>query len=179
MAGSAEDRAPGVLEIDVAGIVANWQLLACRAAPAECAAVVKADGYGLGAAIIATALAKAGCRRFFVATLDEALALRDTLPEAVEIVVLNGLMPGSGGEFAEARLVPVLNDPGQIAEWQRIAAARGPLPAILHVDTGMARLGLTKSRIRPYRRRPLPGRADPLASSDEPSRLRRNPRPSA
>ncbi len=143
VAGSAQDRAPGVLEIDVAGIVANWQLLACRAAPAECAAVVKADGYGLGAAIIATTLAKAGCRRFFVATLDEALVLRTTLPEAIEIVVLNGLMPGSGGEFAEARLVPVLNDPGQISEWQRIAAARGPLPAILHVDTGMARLGLT------------------------------------
>lgn len=140
----AVDRASGVLEIDVAGIVANWRLLACRAAPAECAAVVKADGYGLGAAVVAGALAAAGCRRFFVATLDEALALRKILPEAAEIAVLNGLMPGSGAEFAEARLVPVLNEPGQIAEWQRLAAAHGPLPAMLHVDSGMARLGLTK-----------------------------------
>ncbi len=113
------------------------------AAPAECAAVVKADGYGLGASVIAKALAKAGCRLFFVATLDEALALRKTLPETFEIAMLNGLMPGSGEELAEAQLVPVLNDPGQIAEWQRIAAARGPLPAMLHVDSGMARLGLT------------------------------------
>ena len=137
------DRASAVLEIDVAGIVANWRFLAQRVAPAECAAVVKADGYGLGAAPVATALAAAGCRRFFVATLDEALSLRETLARHCKIAVLNGPVPGSAEEFAEARLVPVLNDPGQIAEWQHLAATRGPLPAMLHLDTGMARLGLT------------------------------------
>jgi alanine racemase len=137
------ERASAVLEIDVAGIVANWRFLAQRAAPAGCAAVVKADAYGLGAAPIASALATAGCRRFFVATLDEALALRETLPEFCQIAVLNGPIPGSGGEFADSRLVPMLNNPGQIAEWQGIAAMRGPLPAMLHLDTGMARLGLT------------------------------------
>jgi alanine racemase len=137
------DRASAVLEIDVAGVVANWRFLAQRVAPADCAAVVKADGYGLGAAVVAGALAAAGCRRFFVATLDEALDLRKTLPEPCEIVVLNGPVPGSAEEFAQSRVVPVLNDPGQIVEWQRLAAMRGPLPAMLHVDTGMARLGLT------------------------------------
>jgi alanine racemase len=135
--------AGGVIEIDLAGIVANWRLLARRAAPAGCAAVVKADAYGLGAAPVARALVEAGCRRFFVATLDEGLALRAALPEGIEIAVFNGPLPGSAGEFAAHRLVPVLNDPGQIAEWQRLAALRGPLPAMLHVDTGMARLGLT------------------------------------
>jgi alanine racemase len=138
------DRASAVLEIDVAGISANWRLLAHRVAPAGCAAVVKADGYGLGASVVAAALAAAGCRRFFVATLDEALALRADLPEPSEIVVLNGPLSGSGEEFARSCLVPVLNDPGQIVEWQRVAAARGPLPAMLHLDTGLARLGLTK-----------------------------------
>jgi alanine racemase len=137
------DRASAVLEIDVAGIVANWRFLAQRVAPAECAAVVKADGYGLGAAAVAAALAAAGCRRFFVATLDEALGLRKTLSGVCEIAVLNGPVPGSAEEFAEGRLVPVLNDPGQIAEWEQIAAMRGPLPAMLQLDTGMARLGLT------------------------------------
>ncbi|HEY2538144.1 MAG TPA: alanine racemase, partial [Stellaceae bacterium] len=72
------ERASAVLEIDVAGIVANWRLMAERVAPAECAAVVKADGYGLGATVVAASLAAAGCRLFFVATLDEALALRKT-----------------------------------------------------------------------------------------------------
>jgi alanine racemase len=138
------DRALAVLEIDVGGIVDNWRLLAQRTTPAECAAVVKADGYGLGASVVSAALAAAGCRRFFVATLDEGLALRKTLPRCCQIIVLNGPVPGSGEEFAAADLVPVLNHPGQIAEWQSIAAGRGPLPAMLHVDTGMARLGLTQ-----------------------------------
>jgi alanine racemase len=137
------ERASAVLEIDLAGTVANWRFLAARVAPAECAAVVKADGYGLGAAVVATALARAGCREFFVATLDEALALRQALPGWTDIAVFNGLLPRSGTEFAAHGLVPVLNDPGQISEWERIAAAHGSLPAMLHLDTGMARLGLS------------------------------------
>ena len=84
MAIDSVERAAAVLEIDVAGIVTNWRFLANRVAPAECAAVVKADAYGLGASIVAEALAAAGCRLFFVATLDEGLALRQTLPEGCE-----------------------------------------------------------------------------------------------
>ncbi|HEV7997863.1 MAG TPA: alanine racemase, partial [Stellaceae bacterium] len=82
--------AGGVLEIDLAGIVANWRLLSRRAAPADCAAVVKADAYGLGAVPVASALAASGCRRFFVATLDEGLALRGALASETEIAVFNG-----------------------------------------------------------------------------------------
>jgi alanine racemase len=141
------DCAGGVLEIDLAGIVANWRFLARQVAPAGCAAVVKADAYGLGAAAVANALAAAGCRRFFVATLDEAVALRAALPDPVEIAVFNGPTPGSAVEFAVRGLVPVLNDPGQIAEWEHFAATHGPLPAMLHVDTGMARLGLTPAEL--------------------------------
>jgi len=144
MGSDPADRASAVLEIDVAGVVANWRFLAQRVAPAGCAAVVKADGYGLGASVVAGALAAAGCRRFFVATLDEALALRKSLAAPCEIAVLNGPVTGSGEEFAESCLVPVLNDPDQIIEWRRIATGRGPLPAMLHLDTGLARLGLTR-----------------------------------
>jgi alanine racemase len=143
MAIDRADHVGGILEIDLAGIVANWRFLSQLVAPAGCAAVVKADAYGLGAAAVASTLAAAGCRRFFVATLDEALALRAALPDPVEIAVLNGPAPGSAAEFAARGLVPVLNDPGQIAEWEQAAARQGPLPAMLHVDTGMARLGLT------------------------------------
>jgi alanine racemase len=143
MAIDRADSAGGVLEVDLAGIVANWRLLSQLVAPASCAAVVKADAYGLGATAVATALAGAGCRRFFVATLDEAVSLRALMPDSVEIAVFSGPVPGSAAEFAAHRLVPVLNDPGQIAEWEREAAKHGPAPAMLHVDTGMARLGLT------------------------------------
>lgn len=143
MAIDRAEIASGVLEIDIAGIAANWRLLARRVAPAQCAAVVKADAYGLGAGVVAPALAAAGCRRFFVATLDEALALRPRLGEHAEIAVFNGPAPGAAAEFAAHRVVPVLNDPGQISEWKRIAGRYGRQPAMLHVDTGMARLGLT------------------------------------
>jgi alanine racemase len=145
MAIDRADCAGGVLEIDLPGIVANWRYLSRQVAPAVCAAVVKADAYGLGAGKVAHALAAAGCRRFFVATLEEAVALRETLPEPIEITVLNGPAPGSAGEFASRGLLPVLNDPGQIAEWEQVAEGRGPLPALLQIDTGMARLGLTAS----------------------------------
>jgi alanine racemase len=132
-----------VLEIDLAGIAANWRLLRERAAPALCAAVVKADAYGLGAAPVGRALADAGCRRYFVATLGEAVTLRAALPEDCEIAVFNGPVAGSAEEFARYRLTPVLNEPGQIADYAALAARAGPLPAMLHVDTGMARLGLS------------------------------------
>ena len=63
-----------------AGIVANWRLSgASRRRRRGCAAVVKANAYGLGAAPVARALAAAGCRMFFVATLDEGIALRQIL----------------------------------------------------------------------------------------------------
>ena len=54
------------LIIDNDAIAANFRDLARRVAPATCGAVIKADGYGLGAANVAPALLHAGCRSFFV-----------------------------------------------------------------------------------------------------------------
>src|SRR6266446_8252451 len=116
-------RAGAILEIDLDGIVANWRLLAQQAAPALCAAVVKANGYGLGAGPVARALVAAGCRLLFVATLDEAIALREAIGDTAEIAVLNGPLPGTAAEFAAHDLIPVLNHPGQIEEWRT-----APLP---------------------------------------------------
>ena len=132
-------RAGAILEIDLGGIVENWRLLARQTAPALCAAVVKANAYGLGADPVARALAAAGCRMFFVATLDEGIALRHAIGAAPEIAILNGPFPGCAAEFPAHRLIPVFNEPGQIEAWRELGAEP---PAILHVDTGMARLGL-------------------------------------
>jgi alanine racemase len=148
-------RAGAVLEIDLGAIAGNWQRLAARLKPGtSSAAVVKADAYGLGMAEVAPLLAACGCRLFFVATLDEGIALRRLLPSA-EIAVLNGLLPGTGGEFSRARLVPVLNDLGEIRAWRANAATRA-LPAMLHVDTGMARLGLGPAALAELARDPAP-----------------------
>ena len=133
-----------LLTVDLGAIVANWRDLAARVAPAACAAVVKADGYGLGAVAVARALGKAGCRDFFVARLSEGLAVRDAVPESCRVTVLDGLMPGEAEIYRRRGLTPCLNDPGQIAEWSKAAKARGEkLPAALHFDTGMSRLGLS------------------------------------
>jgi alanine racemase len=140
-------RAGAVLEIDLAAIVANWRRLAAELKPGtECAAVVKADAYGLGLARVAPRLAAAGCTLFFVATIDEGLALRRLLP-GVEIAVFDGLLPGTGREFRDARLIPVLNDLDQIAVWRKSEATRA-LPAMIHIDTGMSRLGLAPPELR-------------------------------
>jgi alanine racemase len=149
------DRASAVLVIDLDGIVENWRLLASRVEPADCAAVVKADGYGLGAAQVAAALAAAGCRLFFVATLEEGIALRGVLPGSCEIAVFNGPSPGSAEEFAFHHLVPVLNEPGQITDWKQVALRWGGLTAIMHVDTGMARLGLSMRELDRLAKEPV------------------------
>lgn len=130
-----------VLTIDGGAVVANWRSLAARH-PGQTAAVVKADAYGLGATFIAPALAEAGCRHFFVATVDEAIGLRALLPGRW-IAVLNGCPAGAEADMIAQDLQPVLNSLADCERWQ--AAARAidrPLPALLHVDTGMSRLGL-------------------------------------
>src|SRR5438270_6247031 len=109
MSSDLASRAGAILEIELGGIIANWRLLAQKAAPAACAAVVKANAYGLGAAPVARALAAAGCRLFFVATLDEAIALLGVLGLEPEIAVFNGPLLGTAAEFAPHRLLPVLN----------------------------------------------------------------------
>lgn len=145
-------RAGAVLEIDLGAVVANWRLLAGKVAPAACAAVVKANGYGLGAADVTRALLGAGCKRFFVATLDEGIALREAFGSRPEIAVFNGPLPGAAAEFAAAHLVPVLGDPGQIEAWAGLAVPGKPHP-VIHVDTGLSRLGLSAAEFAQNRDR--------------------------
>src|ERR1700755_882679 len=91
--------ATGVLTVDLDAIVANWRKLEKTAVPAECAGVIKADAYGCGAAPVARALAGAGCKTFFVATLDEARVAREAIPSAA-IYVLDGFFQNCGDASA-------------------------------------------------------------------------------
>ncbi len=136
------EEAGATLTVDCSAIVANWRTLASRAAPADCAAVVKADAYGCGLEPVATALAAAGCETFFVAHLAEARRLRAVLPNAV-IYVLNGIVPGTAHLFAEIDARPVIGNLGELAEWDAFRTVHGwSGGAALHFDTGMNRLGL-------------------------------------
>ncbi|MFM9844872.1 MAG: alanine racemase [Dongiaceae bacterium] len=138
------------LTIDLQAIADNYRLLAAKVSPAECGAAVKADAYGLGMDRVAPALAKAGCRTFFVATLDEGIALRALLPD-LRIFVLNGLQLADPREFGERRLQPALCSLQEIEQWvERYVydgkrAKDSPVPApALHLDTGINRLGVPR-----------------------------------
>lgn len=139
-----------LLSVDLGAVLANYNLLARRALPAICGAAMKADAYGLGAAMIAPLLKRAGCSHFFVATVDEGLALRQILLPGVKIYLLGGLPPGSERDIATADLIPVLNTMDEIARWsafQRGPGAQGSdrRQAGLHLDTGLNRLGLDRA----------------------------------
>ena len=144
-------HAGGVLHIDLDAIAANYRNLRARLAAATCGAVVKADAYGLGAAKVAKALAGAGCRDFFVALIDEGVEIRAVLPEAT-IYAFCGATAETAAALAEYRLIPALNDLGQIEAYSAYArtpaseaaggGGSGRLAAMIHIDTGMTRLGL-------------------------------------
>ncbi|MEM8767142.1 MAG: alanine racemase [Pseudomonadota bacterium] len=153
----------GRLRIDLEALTANYELFRSAAAPGhETGAVVKANGYGVGMTAAALRLHQAGCRSFFVATLDEALDLRAALDQAAAPVTAQSLSPGersgpatdvyffegvTGADAAAAAaahdVIPILNDLAQVALW----IPHRERPAALHIDTGMTRLGVMSDEL--------------------------------
>lgn len=141
-------NATGVITVDLAAIAGNWRALAAKVAPARCAAVVKADAYGLGAARVIPALARAGCSALFIATPSEAETARRWAPNAT-IYALDGLAGENGNMFAALGATPVLSTLDEIAAWSALAKTRATkLTAALHIDTGLNRLGLPSRETR-------------------------------
>jgi alanine racemase len=140
---TALKSAPGRLTIDLGALAGNWRELQRRAAPGRCAAVIKANAYGIGVSEAAPALWDAGARVFFVAHLSEGFAARGVLPAEARIYVLNGLESGADPkDYAEHCLAPVIGDEEELERWSAFAAGRGRAsPSALHLDTGMNRLG--------------------------------------
>ncbi len=135
----------GVLTVNLDAIVANWRKLEKTAVPAECAGVVKANAYGCGTEPVTRALAAAGCKTFFVATLDEASTVRAAAPGAV-IYVLDGFFQNSGDAYPRIDCRPVIGDLNELAEWDVFCRRSGwNGGAAIHIDTGMQRLGLTSA----------------------------------
>ena len=122
-----------------------------RAPHSRVMAVVKADGYGLGAVTVARRLWVEGARRFFVARLAEGEALRAGLraERPATIYVLDGMTLGTGPRFADAALTPVLSSLPQVGAAMAVARGQGrPLPVALQIDTGMNRQGVALGEAR-------------------------------
>lgn len=164
--GPPEIETGGRLTIDLSAIAANYKLLAERAAPAECGAVVKADAYGLGIPAVSKALWGAGARTFFVAHVFEARSVRAALPEAI-IYVLSGLNPGAAPILSEIKARPVLGSLGEVEEWNEKGNGA---EAALHIDTGMNRLGLSFAEAEELAQRKRPSLVmSHLACADTPN----------
>ncbi|MDY7540550.1 alanine racemase [Undibacterium sp. 5I1] len=147
----AAGRAGAVLTINLQALRYNYRFLQNKLGRARCGAAVKADAYGLGAVRVALALQEEGCRDFFVAHLDEAIALRPHLLKDSMLYVMHGPPVGYEAEFLEHACTPVLNSLEQIAAWRRLAQAKQTsLLAFIQVDTGMSRMGLSTKEVNAW-----------------------------
>ncbi len=131
-----------LLTVDLNALKDNYAALAAKAKGAKTAVSIKANAYGLGADRCGTALYEAGCRDFFVARMGEALALKPHVRDA-KIYIFDGITSPEDLDLChEHGLTPTLNNHEQITVFKE-----KPCPAILHIDTGMNRLGLHHSQV--------------------------------
>jgi alanine racemase len=134
---------PAYLQISLSALAQNYRIVKSMGSAAV-APVLKADGYGTGAIQAFQALHKEGARQFFVATPEEAAELR-SLSNDVEIFILGGFYKGADQDYIQGGFTPVLNSIEEIARWAALSKTAGrKLPAAIHFDTGMNRLGLGK-----------------------------------
>lgn len=141
-------RAGAVLTVNLSAIAENYRYLKSRLGKTACAAVVKADAYGLGVAQVAPVLEKAGAEHFFVAHVDEGLALRPFLSSHTSVTVLHGPRPDAAEICVRNNLRPVLNSLEQVAVLRDLAAKMDkPLDVAIQLDTGMSRFGLSEADI--------------------------------
>jgi alanine racemase len=128
------------LTVDLAALTENYQLLKSKHAKKNIGTVVKANAYGLGVERVSQRFAELGCEKFFVATLAEAIELRGFLPN-VNIAVFSGVFAGEENDYKANKITPVIN---RVEQFDYCKA----IPSILHVDTGMARLGLNYAELK-------------------------------
>jgi alanine racemase len=166
-----------VLTLDLDALAQNYTYLCTEANGAQVAGVVKANGYGCGAAAAASRLYQEGCRLFFVATFQEGLSLRaEAKIEEATVAVFNGSTSQEKTSFKLDRLTPVLNSYAEYIDWMEFWQSAGDqADYILHVDTGMNRRGMTLEDAKKIATHSASSEIPPrlvmshLASADDPS----------
>ncbi len=136
----------GTITVDLNAITANYQQIqSITGSDCTVSAVVKANAYGCGIAPVAAALQNAGADKFLIATLPEGLELRSIIGENPTIYMLGGFDPENSDLYTAEKITPILNSIGEIENYAAFASKSDQaLPAIIHIDTGMNRLGLEK-----------------------------------
>lgn len=129
------------VEVDHAAIRSNLEVIRRSAPNAQVIGVVKANAYGHGAVPVANTLAAAGVERIAIATVDEAIELREAgikLP----LVLLWGVGPDEASVVTRHALEPIVDDDRAIELLEAAGARDGVRIAVhLKVDTGLGRQG--------------------------------------
>jgi alanine racemase len=135
------------LTVRLDAVADNYRHVLATTGGVPAGAAVKGDAYGLGLAPVTRRLWDEGCREFFVANVDEGIALRAVLPDAT-INVFNGAMAGTEDELVAHGLVPIVITAGQLEAWRATARRHETvLPVGVHVDTGMHRTGMPPAEV--------------------------------
>ncbi len=130
------------ITIDLDSIASNWKKIASKVENTITAATVKSNAYGLGIDKVAPKLYKTGCKNFFVANAHEALTFK--IPNFNgQIYVLGGpANPLTAEKLAYKNCISVINHKTDLNIWSSTAnKINRKLPAAIHIDTGMNRLG--------------------------------------
>lgn len=133
---------PAWVEVNLSNLDYNIKSIAKKAAPRELIGVIKADAYGHGSVEVAKVLEENGVKTFAIATLQEAITLREAGFKSQAIIML-GLTPDMYADtIIEYDITPVTCSFENAKAISDAAAAAGKtVEGLIAVDTGMGRIG--------------------------------------
>jgi alanine racemase len=138
---------PTWAEVSLSKLRRNYERIRHLAGPRKVMAVIKADAYGHGAIPVAKTLAQSGVDWFGVATVEEALELREAGVEQ-PVLLLGGLYMSDPAHLIEYRLTPSVSSTMRLDTYAECARRYSrPIEFHLKVDTGLGRLGLPLDRV--------------------------------
>lgn len=128
-------------EINLSNLDYNIKQIKNKIGDREMIGVIKADAYGHGSVKVAEVLRANGCKAFAIATLQEAITLREA--GAKEEIIMLGLTPDMYAEtVVKYDITPVVCSSQNASALAAEAKKAGKtVNALIAVDTGMGRIG--------------------------------------
>ena len=135
-----------ILEINSKNLIKNYKTISKYSNKSLTGAVIKANAYGLGDIQIYKKLYNAGCRNFFLATLNEAINIRKKYLSS-NLYVLNGLENNKLSKFYDYNIIPILNSIEELELYLSSKYFDKNKKIGLQIDTGLNRLGIQIKKI--------------------------------
>ena len=131
------------LYVDLNSIAENYKIIQNFVGKnIKCIANIKSNAYGLGVLPVMRSLSKAGCNKFFVTSIEEAIEIRNSLSITDEIYVLNGVFPGQEVDFVQYHIIPILNTKEQFETFNNYCLKKNKnFSSVLNIDSGINRFG--------------------------------------